>query len=90
MTLVALGSLIGVWEHIAGNLSFALEIHPDLTIGQRVLAALSGANPLMAPGMLALAAILAIAATYAHPVLQTATSTWQSSPNLAGRERMAK
>jgi hypothetical protein len=32
--------------------------------------ALMGANPLLAPGILALAGVLAIAATYHHPALR--------------------
>jgi hypothetical protein len=59
--------LIGIYEHIEHNLAFELEIRPNATAGQVFMEALGGASPLLAPGILALAAILAIAATYYHP-----------------------
>jgi len=34
-----------------------------------LIKAVSGGNPLLAPGILALAAIIALAATYYHPAL---------------------
>ena len=73
MSLVALGSLFGLYEHITNNVEFYLEIHPQATILETVAAALGGANPLVAPGILALAAIMAVSATYAHPALNKAT-----------------
>lgn len=69
MGLVLLGSLFGVYEHIVGNIAFQNEIHPNATTREVVMGAISGANPLLAPGILALAAMLAIAATYHHPSL---------------------
>jgi hypothetical protein len=69
MALLAAGSLLGIYEHIEGNLAFALEIRPNAALGDIWLEALTGAAPLLAPGILALAASLAIAATYAHPLL---------------------
>jgi hypothetical protein len=71
MGLLILGSLIGVYEHIASNLEFALEIQPNAATNTLIFKALGGANPLLAPGMLAFAALLAIAATYYHPTLAT-------------------
>lgn len=70
MALVALGSLFGVYEHFEHNLAFELEIRPNASAGDVLLESLQGANPLLAPGILALAAILAAAATYDHPVLR--------------------
>ena len=58
--------------HVAAHTrqyEFALEIQPNATTSEIVMDALRGANPLLAPGVLALAAILAIAATYYHPAL---------------------
>ena len=69
MIPVTLGSLLGVWEHVENNAAFYLEVHPTATTTQLVGAALGGASPLLAPGMLALAAALAVAATYYHPAL---------------------
>jgi hypothetical protein len=69
MVMLIAGSLFGVYEHIEHNLAFALEIRPNAAPNELLLAALGGADPLLAPGMLALAAILALAATYYHPVI---------------------
>ena len=67
--LTALGSLYGVYEHVAGNLALQREVNPTATGGEVLMAALDGGNPLLAPGVLTLAAALALAATYRHPSL---------------------
>jgi len=72
MGLNILGSLFGVYEHVEHNMAFALEIRPNTTTSAAFWDALSGANPLLAPGILALAAMLALAATYYHPALADA------------------
>jgi hypothetical protein len=64
MLLMALGSLLGIYEHVTGNLAFAQEIRPNTAGFDLLLAGLTGANPLLAPGMLAVAALIALAATY--------------------------
>lgn len=69
MGLVASGSLFGVYQHLENNLEFHRELHPNASTGDLLLGALSGANPLLAPGILALTAALAVAATYHHPSL---------------------
>ena len=67
--LLMLGSLFGVYEHIIGNIAFQTEVNPSAPAREVLVAAMSGGNPLLAPGILALAAVLAIAATYRHPAL---------------------
>ena len=67
--VVALGSLYGWYEHVAHNLAFELEIRPNATTGEVLWDALGGASPLLAPGILALGAVLGYAATYRHPAL---------------------
>lgn len=69
MVIVALGSLLGIYLHLAGNFEFELDIRPNAVVGDVIMDALMGAAPLLAPGILALAAVLAIAATYYHPAL---------------------
>jgi len=69
MVVIALGSLLGFYEHIQGNLGFRLETHPNSTTPELVVAALGGTDPLVAPGILAVAGILGLAATYRHPAL---------------------
>ena len=70
MALVVLGSLVGVYLHVESNLAFVREIQPNAPTREAVLGALGGANPLLAPGILSLAAMLAMAATYYHPALK--------------------
>lgn len=72
MLFVGLGSLFGLFEHIEHNIAFALEIQPNLTTADVFWDALGGANPLLAPGVLGITAVLALAAIYYHPALQTA------------------
>lgn len=72
MVLVAAGSLFGIYEHIEGNLGFQRELYPKAAMSKVVLGALGGASPLLAPGILALAATLALASTYYHPALAKA------------------
>lgn len=67
--LVVAGSLLGVGLHVKGNAEFALEIDPDLGVVGALWGGLGGASPLLAPGMLALAAVLAAAAGWRHPAL---------------------
>ena len=75
MLLVGLGSLFGVYEHIEHNLAFELEIRPNAAVSDVFLEALKGASPLLAPGILGLAALIALAATYYHPRLSHREST---------------
>jgi hypothetical protein len=69
MGLVLLGSLFGIYEHVVGNMAFQSEINPNAKTREVLMGAIGGANPLLAPGILALAAVLAITATYHHPAL---------------------
>jgi hypothetical protein len=69
MALVALGGLAGIAIHLARNLGFEQEIRPNAALGEVIGAALRGAAPLLAPGTLIFAALLALAATYYHPAL---------------------
>jgi hypothetical protein len=68
MMIVALGSLFGMYQHISGNVAFAREIHPDSSTSQLFWRGLQGGNPLLAPGVLAVAALLALSATYRYEV----------------------
>ena len=70
MALVVSGSLVGVYLHVESNLLFLREITPNAPAREAVFGALGGANPLLAPAILALAAMLALAATYYHPALK--------------------
>lgn len=69
MALVVLGTLLGVYLHVEGNFAFQREIDPNTPAADLWLGAIRGANPLLAPGILSVAAALALAATYRHPAL---------------------
>jgi hypothetical protein len=71
MSVVAFGTLLGMWQHFAGDLAFQREIRPNADNWTLIDNALHGAAPLLAPGILALAAGVAMLATYAHPSLQS-------------------
>jgi len=67
--VITLGSLFGIYEHLENNFSFYREIHANATALELLTHTLGGASPLLAPGTLALAAILAVAATYEDRIL---------------------
>ena len=67
--LVVGGSVLGVGLHVKGNVEFEREIHPDAPLMGALWEAAQGASPLLAPGALALAGVLAVAATWRHPAL---------------------
>jgi hypothetical protein len=68
MALIVLGTLFGVYQHIAGNIAFEREVNPKATTSQLAWQGVGGGNPLLAPGVLAIAALLGLAATYRHEV----------------------
>lgn len=70
MGAFVLGALIGVSQHLASNWEIIVETKPQLAASEMFFTALRGAAPMLAPGILALIAILALAATYAHPALE--------------------
>jgi hypothetical protein len=70
MGVVVCGSLFGIYEHFSNNLAFQREIKPNAPIRDVLVSAVAGGNPLLAPGTLAVAAVLALAATYYHPGLE--------------------
>jgi hypothetical protein len=65
-------TLFGMWEHLDGNLDFQREIRANADTWEQLTYAIHGAAPLLAPGILALAAGVALIATYGHPALQAA------------------
>jgi hypothetical protein len=75
MALLVLGSMFGIYQHVEHNYGFEVEIRPNASRSEAFWEALSGASPLLAPGILALGGMLAIAATYYHPVLKRSVQT---------------
>jgi fatty acid desaturase len=68
MLLVMVGSLFGIYEHVSNNIAFEREIQPNATLNRLLWKGVAGANPLLAPGALAIAALLALAATYKYGI----------------------
>ena len=69
MIFVALSSFVGVYLHFSSNLSFTREINPSFTLMESLWPAIKGSNPLLAPGIMFLAGVLGLGATYQHPLL---------------------
>ena len=75
MIVIGLCSLIGIYEHMANNLGFQMEIQPNATFLELALATVEGANPVLAPGILALGAAIGWTAAYQHPALEEKAET---------------
>jgi hypothetical protein len=70
MMISAFGGLLGIYEHVTGNLEFAREVNATKANVAPIATAFTGANPPLAPGALGVTSLVAIAATYAHPELK--------------------
>ena len=68
MVIVVVGGLFGVTIHLRANILFEQDIRPNAAMPEVLTEALSGASPLFAPAALVFGAILALLATYYHPV----------------------
>ncbi len=64
MSAVIAGAALGMYQHVAGNAAFEREIHLAAPTGEILWSALRGVAPALAPGGLAMAALVAIAATW--------------------------
>ena len=71
MIVIGVCSFIGFYEHMANNLSFWLEIQPNATTWELIVATFNGGIPILAPGILLLGAVIGLAAIYQHPLLET-------------------
>ena len=69
MIVIGVCSLIGFYEHLFNNYSFWLEIQPNSTPWELVVATFTGGIPVLAPGILLLGAVIGLAAVYHHPAL---------------------
>ena len=68
MVIVIGGSFLGVYQHVSNNVAFEREIQPNAPTRQLIWKGVSGANPLLAPGILAIASLLSLAALYRYRV----------------------
>jgi hypothetical protein len=67
MALLLLSGIVGLWLHFAANVEWERESNPSLGGIALYRAALSGAMPLLAPGIMIQLALLGLAFTYRHP-----------------------
>lgn len=70
MMVIGFCSFTGIYEHMAGNHHFWLEVHPDSTTWKLLKATLKGENPVLAPGILFLGTAIGLATIYRHPLLE--------------------
>jgi hypothetical protein len=70
MAIIAVTSLIGFYEHMAGNFTFWREIQPDATTWELIVETFKGGIPVLAPGILTLGGVIGWAATSKHPSLE--------------------
>jgi hypothetical protein len=68
MLMAVVTSLLGMYYHVSGNVGFELEIRPNDGTSDVFLDALKGANPFLAPGILALAGVIVLLAVWYQPV----------------------
>jgi glucan phosphoethanolaminetransferase (alkaline phosphatase superfamily) len=66
MIVIGLCSLIGIYEHMDNNLGFQMEIQPSATTWELIMATLEGGNPVLAPGILTLGAVIGWTAAYQY------------------------
>lgn len=69
MGLGTIASLVGVYEHLEQNMGFVMDIKPNTPLFDALIESLKGAAPLLAPGLLAIIGMIALAGTYYHPAL---------------------
>jgi hypothetical protein len=79
MIVIGLCSLIGIYEHMANNLGFQMEIQPNATTWELIVATLEGANPVLAPGILMLGAAIGWTAAYQRPALEESYNPLKTS-----------
>jgi hypothetical protein len=70
---IAAGGLVGTFIHVSGNLERIFEAGQSANLPGLFYAIAGGRNPLLAPGTLIIAAAMALAAIYHHPIGEAAT-----------------
>jgi hypothetical protein len=82
MLATAGSSVLGMYEHVSGNLAFVREIDPSASGWTALREALSGEAPLMAPATLAFGAALGLVATAGWNARPAAYPAPQHDPRL--------
>ena len=84
MVVTASGALLGVWKHLESNMVSIAERNPGIEGFLLLTSALSGRAPLLASGVMAAAASLAVAATFAAGWDRSAMQVQPSDPTPRG------
>lgn len=80
MLVSAGASLLGMYFHISGNMEFVRELRPDASFGTALRQGFTGRDPILAPGVLAMGAFLAlIASSLSSRTVTTGSAISQSS-----------
>lgn len=82
--VVALGSVLGLYFHLSGNLEFAREIDPEAGGWSLAQDAFTGGNPLLASGVLVAGAAFGLAASFARVPQPAAEPAAFGAPSDAG------
>lgn len=82
MAVIVLSTLFGIYLHVAGNLALEREINPGASTARLVNRSLQGGNPLLAPGILAIAALLALSATYRSEITPNVATPIEITDNM--------
>jgi hypothetical protein len=69
MIVITVFSLIGFYEHMAGNFTFWREIQPGASSWELIVETFKGGIPILAPGILTIGGVIGWAALYKHPSL---------------------
>ena len=69
MLIIGACSFIGFFEHMYNNYTFWLDIQPNTTTLDLIIATFNGGIPILAPGILLLGAVIGLTAIYKHPLL---------------------
>lgn len=70
MILFFVSAGIGTVLHYRGNIEFELEMYPSLAGAELVGKTMTGAFPVLAPGTMALLALVGLALTHRHPAVR--------------------
>jgi len=74
MVLFILSGLLGVGLHARGNMEFARETYPDMSVAELLRRTVAGATPVLAPGSMLLLGLVGLALMYHHPALDSYTA----------------
>lgn len=66
LACIAAGAL-GPWLHYSGNAEFELEVFPKMAGWELFREAMTGATPVLAPGMMAVVGLLGLLYAWRHP-----------------------